>query len=285
MGRWVTGRSTRPAVIAGIVALTLAIVGAMGFLAFQRSLIYYPDTAAPGPVGDHLTDGEEATFTAEDGLELAGWYRGADPAHDTGLVVLYFPGNAGSRAGRAEVAERLAAAGFATLLVDYRGYGGNPGSPTERGLAADARAALSWLLERGHRADQIIYVGESLGTGVATTLAAEVTPAGLVLRSPFTSLADMARRLFGGVPVGRLLRDRYETRATIAEVSCPVVVLAGRRDTLVPVEQSEAVARAAPNLHALTVLPDADHNDARWFGTTLVDAVADLAAGLATGLD
>ncbi len=104
------------------------------------------------------------------------------------MAVLVAPGNAGNREGRAGLAEELSRRGLAVLLMDYRGYGGNPGSPSEDGLAADADAAAEALKELGYPAQRTIYFGESLGTGVVAALQSRHPPAGMVLRSPFTDL-------------------------------------------------------------------------------------------------
>lgn len=118
---------------------------------------------------------------------------------------MVLPGNAGNRAGRVPLATALRRLGLSVLLVDYRGYGANPGTPSQDGLLADARAAADWLTAR-EDVDDVVYLGESLGAAEAAGLARERTPAALVLRSPFTSLVDMARTRYGPVPRW-LLRD------------------------------------------------------------------------------
>jgi pimeloyl-ACP methyl ester carboxylesterase len=183
------------------------------------------------------------------------------------------PGNAGSRLGRVPLARGLAAAGFDVLLLDYRGYGGNPGSPTEDGLAADARAAHRHLVaERGVRPDRLVLFGESLGAAVATRLARERSAAALVLRSPFASLADVGARHYPFLPVRALLRDRFPVLETVGGVTVPVHVVAGGADEVVPVAQSRAVAEAAGASYV--EVPDARHNDPELsHGPPVVDAV------------
>src|SRR5690606_27765101 len=117
-------------------------------------------------------------------------------------------GNGGDRSMRVPLASALNRMGLSVLLFDYRGYGGNPGSPSEEGLAADARAAQAWLAAQPG-VDQIVYFGESLGGAVAVRLAVERSPVALILRSPFTSLADVASVHYPWLPVRRLLLDRY----------------------------------------------------------------------------
>jgi uncharacterized protein len=164
------------------------------------------------------------------------------------------------------------------LLFDYRGYGGNPGSPSEEGLALDVRAARDFLIEAGVPADRLLYFGESLGAAVVTELATEHPPAGLVLRSPFVDLAAVGSVHYPFLPVRALLRDRYRVAEQVADVRVPTTVVLGTRDSIVPPEQSRAVADAAAQLHRLVEVRGADHNDlALLDGDEVVDAVVELA--------
>jgi len=148
------------------------------------------------------------------------------------------------------------------LLFDYRGYGGNPGLPSEEGLARDARAVLAYI---GRRADvdltRIVYYGESLGAAVAVRLALEFPPAGLILRSPFSSLTMMGQHHYPFLPVRWLLRDRYPSIARIARISSPLLVIVGEDDRIVPPADSAALYDAAPQPKRLVTIPGTDHND------------------------
>jgi len=161
------------------------------------------------------------------------------------------------------------------LLFDYRGYGGNPGRPSEAGLALDVRAARRFLVEEaGVPPERLVYYGESLGAAVVAELATEHPPAGLVLRSPFVDLAAVGERHYPFLPVRALLRDRFPTAEHVARVAAPVTVVWGSADAMVPAEQSRAVAAAG---HARTVVVDgADHNDRVLLdGDALVRAVVE----------
>jgi len=224
-----------------------------------------------------LPGAQEITLRTEDGLVLGAWHVAPTRA-DLGITVLVIPGNAGSRAARAPLARRLAAKGFAVVLLDYRGYGGNPGSPSEGGLIKDARAARAYLLNNGVPAQRLIYFGESLGAAVATRLAAEHPPGGLVLRSPFIDLAGVGSRHYPLLPVRLLLRDRFPVTELIGQVRAPTAVIYGSADTIVPPEQSAAVAAAAGGPVRVVEVVGADHNDAALLeGNELVAAVFDLA--------
>jgi hypothetical protein len=194
-------------------------------------------------------------------------------------TVLVANGNGGHRGLRAPLARALSAAGLGVLLFDYRGYGGNPGSPSEQGLALDVRAARSYLLDQaGVPQARLLYYGESLGCAVVTELAVEHPPAGLVLRSPFVDLAAVGSEHYPFLPVRLLLRDRYPVAEQVARVRAPTTVVYGSGDTIVPPAQSRQVAEAAAELHRLVEVPGADHNDPVLLdGDPVVHAVVELA--------
>jgi fermentation-respiration switch protein FrsA (DUF1100 family) len=250
-------------------AIILAVVVVLGLAAVwwgQRRLIYFPDTAAPAPD----PRAEEVAVQTADGLRLtATLVRPTGP--DRAVAVLVTHGNAGHRGHRMPLAAALAGAGFTVLVAGYRGYGGNPGSPSEDGLIEDARAALARLATAGFTPGRIIYFGESLGAAVAARLAVEQAPAALVLRSPFTELADVAAHHYPWLPVRALLRDRYPATRHLAGLTVPVTVIYGGADTIVPPELSSAVSERARFVR----LPHADHNDAALtHGPEVVAAVA-----------
>ncbi|MEJ3653302.1 alpha/beta hydrolase [Actinomycetes bacterium KLBMP 9759] len=261
-------------VVAGIVLTTLAWL-------LQRRLIYLPGGAPTVTPGQVLPGGSAVRLRTEDGLDLTAWHAPATTAPTAGpagATVLVLPGNAGSRMLRVPLARALTAAGLDVLLLDYRGYGGNPGSPTEEGLAADARAAHHHLVaERGVDPARLVLFGESLGGGVAARLAGERPVGGLVLRSPFTSLADVGAHHYPFLPVRALLHDRFPLADSIGEVRVPLVVIAGGDDRIVPPAQSRAVAGAAAAPYV--ELPGVGHNDAELSsGRPVVEAVLRVAA-------
>jgi uncharacterized protein len=225
-----------------------------------------------------LPAARDVELRTADGLRLGAWFV-PGPTADA-PTVLVANGNGGNRTLRAPLARALSAAGLAVLLFDYRGYGGNPGSPSERGLVLDVRAARSFLLEdAGVPEQRLLYYGESLGCAVVTELAVQHPPAGLVLRSPFTDLAAVGSEHYPFLPVRLLLRDRYPVAELIARVPAPTTVVYGAEDTIVPPAQSRQVADAAGQLYRLVEVPGADHNDTVLLdGEAVVRAVAELAA-------
>lgn len=265
---------------AGLVLLVVVIALLAAVWVLQRRLIYFPDSTIPS-AGSVLPGAQEITLRTEDGLALGAWHLPPTGA-DRGITVLVMPGNAGSRALRVPLVNRLAAVGFAVLLLDYRGYGGNPGSPSENGLITDARAARAYLADHGVPAERLIYFGESLGAAVATRLAVEQPPGGLVLRSPFSSLAAVGSRHYPLLPVRLLLRDRFPVAELLSQVRVPVVVVFGTADTIVPPAQSAAVAAAAGGPARAVPVVGADHNDTALVeGNVLIAAVLELARSLA----
>ena len=254
----------------GIILLVVAavLVAPIGLLwAFQRRLLYLPAPRTVPPAASVLPGAEEVTFETADGLRLGGWFVPAAPAagaggRERGPAVLVCNGNGGNRSLRAPLAAALARMGLHVLVFDYRGYGGNPGRPTEAGLAADARAALDYLVGRPEVVPaRVVYFGESLGAAVALRLATERPPAALVLRSPFASLAEVGQLHYPLVPVSLLLRDRYDSAALAGRLAAPLLVVAGGRDRIVPASHSRRLFAAAPQPKRLVVLDGADHND------------------------
>jgi uncharacterized protein len=262
----------------GVTLVVLAVVLVVLAWAFQRRLVYLPSGAPPVAAEEVLVGGSAVHLVTEDSLDLTAW-RAPATAPPNGATVLVLPGNAGSRLLRVPLARALTAQGFDVLLLDYRGYGGNPGSPTEDGLAADARAAHHHLVhERRVDPARLVLFGESLGAGVAVRLAHERPVGGLVLRSPFTSLADVGARAYPFLPVRALLRDRFPVEETVRSLTEPIVVVAGADDGIVPPAQSRAVAEAAGAPYV--EIPGAHHNDAELnHGPDIVAAVLRVSTG------
>jgi fermentation-respiration switch protein FrsA (DUF1100 family) len=258
--------------------IVVAAVAGGGLWSLQRRLIYLPDKHLP-LIDNVLRGWQSVHLECSDGLTLGGWFR---PPRPTAPVVVVFNGNGGNRAGRTTLGAKLAASGFGVLLFDYRGYGGNPGRPTEAGLARDARAASRFVAQASPD-NPVVYFGESLGAAVAIELATVRPPAALILRSPFTSLPDAAAVHYPFLPVGAMLWDQYPSLDRIGRVAAPILIVAGDADGIVPVGQSRRLYEAAPEPKDLLIIAGADHNDAELTaGAAVVDYVgAFLAAQLA----
>lgn len=272
-----------------LLIVTMPTVGVLVmFVAFQRSLIYQPfvEKSLPAKLATLPTGRtHDVTARTEDGLDLHGWLilakgqvAGTDKAIDAKLaegrpVVLYFGGNAANRSYRTLEIAVLADAGADVLIFDYRGYGDNLGDPSEEGLSRDARTAWRFATEaKKIEPRRIVLFGESLGGGVAIRLACELSqkktpPAGLILRSTFSSLVDAGAYHFPWLPVRWLLIDRFPSEQRIRDVTCPLLQFHGRRDTIVPLRLGRKLFAAAPEKSASGIskqfveLPKADHND------------------------
>ncbi len=260
-------------VLVVLIGMVIAVLWAI-----QRQLIYYPDETRVPPAGEVIDGARDVTVHTEDGLDLGAWFvPAAGPAPEAPMAVLVAPGNGGNRAGRAGLALELSARGLAVLLMDYRGYGGNPGKPSEEGLAADAIAASRALEMLGYPPERTIYFGESLGAGVVAALQVRRPPAGIVLRSPFTELADVGAHHYPFLPVRLLLRDRFPVVEHLSSSTVPVTVIYAEHDSVVPSALSASVADAAAVLVERLVIRGADHNDPVMFGPRVAEAVARLA--------
>jgi fermentation-respiration switch protein FrsA (DUF1100 family) len=259
-------------IAAVFVALVLAALVLIWLT--QRRLIYFPSAYLPSLDDAGIAGGEAVAFETSDGLRLGAWFfAGSGPPPR--LTLLVFHGNGGNRVHRVPLAASLRSHGVQLLLTDYRGYAGNPGSPTEEGLATDAQAALSYLQSRADvDRSRIVYFGESLGTGVAVRLASEHAPAGLILRSPFTSMVDVGGYHYPLLPVRWLLRDRFSSIDRAAHIHCPVLVIAGDRDSVVPIDDTRRLYAAFRSAKTLVEIPGADHNDeALLDGDTMVESI------------
>jgi fermentation-respiration switch protein FrsA (DUF1100 family) len=246
-------------ILIGLTLIALAGTSCAG----SRSFVYFPGGSLPEPAAAGLPEAEGVTVATSDGLALTAWLV---PATADQPVVLFFHGNAGTIAGRAGKARLLRDAGYGILLAEYRGYGGNPGRPSERGLALDARAAIDTLSARGVPPGTVVLYGESLGTGVAVRLATERPVRAIILEAPFTSLIEVGKHLYPFLPVEQLAWDRFDSLSRIGEVRAPLLIIHGERDQLVPSRMGRTLLAAAREPKSIVFLPVAGHNDVYRYG-------------------
>jgi fermentation-respiration switch protein FrsA (DUF1100 family) len=225
----------------------------------QRRFLYEPDTHRPDLSVAGVPEAHAMTVHTRDGLDLLAWM--IPPADDTQPVVLYLHGNGGNIGYRAHEFATVRRFGWGILMLEYRGYGGNAGTPTETGLYEDARAAYAALRTLGIPAGRILLWGESLGTGVAVHLAAEHQVGAVLLEAPYTSIAAIARKRFPFVPIDLLLRDRFDLIGRIGSVRAPVLVMTGGRDNVIPPAMGRAVFDAANEPKRFWLVPEAGHNN------------------------
>lgn len=241
-----------------IVVCYLVII--CGVYLGQRYLQYEPSTINPGdPVAQGLPSAEVVTLRTDDGLELLSWY--IPPATKSGEMVLFMHGNAGNIARRLHKAKEITAAGHGLLMLEYRGFGGNDGSPSEQGLYTDARAAIKFLQQKGYQPAKVVFYGESIGTGVAVEMATEFHPRGLILEAPFTSAADVARLTYFWLPVDLLLKDRYDNGLKIQNIKSPLLIMHGDRDLVVPYIQGKTLFDIAEDPKVFVGFEGGGHSD------------------------
>jgi uncharacterized protein len=235
--------------------------------AFQRNLLYFPDTDRPDLTAINLGSAREVAITTNDGLRLFAWYVPPAVSHP---VIVYFHGNGGNVAYRADRLHHFVDQQYGVLFLEYRGYGGNAGSPSEDGLFADARAGLDFLTSQGIEPNRIILYGESLGTGVAVRMASERPVRLLLLESPYANIADVARWHYPFLPVDLLLKDRFDSLSRIAAVRAPILVMQGDHDEVIPAASGRELFAAAPQPKEIWVAPNGGHNDLASFGALAV---------------
>ena len=240
--------------IGGVAVYAALCVGM--FLAQERFL-FHPRGEMGPPSAFGLDDFRRVRFEASDGVELVGWLHEAPKPEK---AVLFFYGNADVLPPYAGFFRAFAKAGYSVLGVNYRGYGGSAGTPSEAGFYRDGDAALAFLTQRVP-VEGVTVIGRSIGTGVAVDLAARNRLRSLVLISPFTSLTDVASEISWYLPVRALLKHRFDSMADIASVSAPVLILHGDRDTLIPPDHGRRLVEAATGRKRLEILEGADHMD------------------------
>jgi uncharacterized protein len=246
-----------------LIVLLVGYVGVVALLYFmQRALMYFPDTERISPTALGLPGAEEVLLDTADGERVVAWHL---PPRGDRPVVLYLHGNGGALSHRAERFRALTADGTGLLAIDYRGYGGSSGQPTEAGLLIDAETAYGFAAAR-YPVARIAVWGESLGTGVAVGLAAKRPIGRLVLEAPFASAVDLAARRYPFVPVRWLMKDQYRSDLRMASVAAPLLVLHGTRDPIVPIESGERLFGLAREPKRFVRFADGEHEDLDRYG-------------------
>jgi len=227
--------------------------------AMQRSLLYpagkaTPDTALAAAAGIRII-----TTRTADGIDLTHWYL--PPEDDQAPVLVVFHGNAGHVGDRVPKLAELMRAGFGLLLAGYRGYGGNPGKPSEDVLSADARLLLDWLAGQGVSPERTVLYGESLGTGIAVKMATERPAAAVILEAPYTSVVDVAQAQYWFLPARWLVLDTWDSVSRIAQINMPLLLMHGLRDRTIPARFGQGLFEAAVDPKQIVLVEDGEHTD------------------------
>lgn len=239
-----------------------------------RPRLLYTGPWNPDPPSEIGAPYEEARFWTADGLELQGWFFPAQHVPQPAPTLLFMHGTSYNASDLWVTPDRVESfreflrdIGCNFFIFDYRGYGNNPGVPTENGTYLDATAALAWLYERQDvDPATIFFYGFSLGTGIATELAMREPSAGLILRSPFTSIRGV---IYDWFPRVRYLlrvapwlpRTNYDTLSKIRRLDRPLLVMHGDADETVPHYMGHAVFEAAPEPKTFVTFPESGHRD------------------------
>ena len=244
-----------------ILAAALITVHQMSIL--DKLMIYFPErelTATPADIGLPYQD---VYLTAADGVRTHAWHIPGE----SDITLLWLHGNSGNISHRLDnIAVLREMTGAGIMILDYRGYGLSDGSPTERGIYADAEAALAYLTDdlALDPQRQIVLFGRSLGVGAATELAARHPVRRVILESGFTSIRDMAtasrRRWFTSI-ILPLFDAKYDNLSKMPSIKSPVMIVHGDRDEIIPYAMAERLHAAAPEPKRLHAIQGAGHND------------------------
>ena len=215
--------------ISSIILVYLLIILFVYF--YQRNLLYHP--SENNYLNDKISFNYKEIFIETDkNIKLKSWFIEKDLKKFK--TILLFHGNAGNLFNRVYKLNELNELDLNILLISWRGFSGNKGKPTEKNLYHDAREAVKWLNNLGVNNKDIILYGESLGTGVATELGKSNIFGGIILESPFTSIAKAAKIYYPYLPINSVLKDRYDSIEKIQSITVPILIMHGKKDNIVP---------------------------------------------------
>lgn len=239
---------------------------------FQRKLIYFPHPYIGHEILRKLPSLEKITLETSDGLKLFSYYK-APKMNDKGRTfptILFMHGNADTAENAIYRLAPMMNAGYGVLALEYRGYSGNEGKPTEKGLIRDAEAAVDFIRQRQGEDASVIYYGMSLGTGVANGLAVKIPPVAMIQECGFSSLVDTARYHYGFLPVNLLIKDKYLSKKRIKSLKAPLFILHGEKDGVIPVKQGISIFEAACSTDKqIKLYPEGHHHDLYNYGAAV----------------
>lgn len=243
----------------GIFILGVSYMAVVAMLyAGQRHMLYHPNDggalAAAG--GVPIIDSTRVTLKTRDGEKIAGWYV---PPRDSKPVFLFLHGNGGHLERKKWRWKRIMKKGFGLFAISYRGFPGSTGSPSETGLIKDATAAYDWLRQK-HSPKDIVIHGQSLGSGVAVMLAAQVNAKALILETPFTAIVDIAAEHYPWIPVHYLVKDQFLSREKVADINMPLLIVHGTKDSVVPFAHGKRLFQRASEPKTFVAIEGGDHN-------------------------
>lgn len=236
-----------------LLFLAIVYVGLAAIIYFQQDSFVFP---APQESHDPAPGYAAVVLDTEDGLALAAHWRAPEEGKPT---IVHFHGNSGSLMGATSENQLFAEEGFGVLLVEYRGYGGNSGAPSEKGFRKDGHAAMEFLKEQSVPVQRTIVKGHSIGTGTATYLATQFDVPAVILVAPFTSIADRMAEAIPIFPMRILLRNEFNNLGKVSNLQVPVLVQHGTDDAVIPEAHGKALSKAAP-ISTFQSYPGAEHD-------------------------
>lgn len=237
--RWLIVLAVLGTLVVGCYAVLCGVV-----YKYQDRLIFFPDDYMSGDPEAVGLPFEDFSIEHEDGATVTGWIVEKDK---DAPWILHFHGNAGNISNRLDHLRLFEDLGFNGVVFDYRGYGKSQGTPSESGLVEDGIAVVEHLLDKREVPKKsLIYFGESLGGGVAASVAQTKPPQAMILKSTFTSIPDLGSDIYGFLPVSALSRHRFETKSKIEKFLFPLLVVHSRSDTLIPFQHGQRLYQLAP---------------------------------------
>lgn len=241
-----------------VLGIGVLYIGVCGFLyIYQRNLMYFP--GGPRPALTAETPPEFLITHPETGLQLEGLYW---PAKADRPTIVFFHGNGQAYQYWVDKLASYRQKGYGVLFTDYRGYGGQPGKPTEQGIYADARSFITALEEQKNiKPQNMIFYGESLGTGVAVQMATETAPMAVILENAYSATSDVAKGRYKIFPVELLMKDQYRSIDKIGALSMPKLLVHGQKDQVIPIRYGRRLYEAAAEPKEFKVIANAGHNN------------------------
>jgi uncharacterized protein len=247
----------------------ILIIGVSGYMLLvavlyitQRAMLYHPTTTRIAPADAGLPQAEEVVLDTSDGEKLVAWHV---PPRDGKPVVIYFHGNGEIVPWRVKRHRATVADGTGLIALNFRGYGGSTGTPTEEGLHRDADAAYAFAVAR-YAPERIVLWGHSLGTGVAVRLASEKPVGKVILEAPYTSTVDVAAALFPYVPARWLMKDQFHSDQWIGAVKAPLLIMHGARDDVIGIAFGRKLFALAHEPKRFIAYENGNHIDLDDFG-------------------
>lgn len=242
-----------------LVVLALIYIGISSTIYFkQRSLLYFPDKDIKEISDYGLGDAQDLMIKSEDGTEIQLWYKKPAPNKP---MTLFFHGNSYHLGQRSEKFRELIELGYGFIAPSYHGFGKSEGHPSKEAILSDARTAVKFLQEQGYKTEDVVLIGESLGSGVAVQIANENKFKEVFLITPYTSIADRAQEIYWYLPVQYLVKDNFINSDKINKIHAPLLMVHGTKDDVIPHAHAEALFALAEEPKKLIIYEGKGHSN------------------------